>query len=174
MIPQWSAFLSLIGRAEGTIQHPLTKNGGYDVIVTGDVAAGEVGAEVFELYAFHPFEAGRPSKIIRTQPEILRSSASGRYQVELHWWMAYKTILGLKDFSPASQDAVALRQISERGGLRMLISGDIQGAITACSNIWASLPGNSYGQPEKEMAQLVEWYDELLNSKPPQSQETSV
>jgi len=170
MIPQWSAFLSLIARAEGTSSHPLTKNDGYDVIVTGDVAAGEVGLEIFDVYQFHPFESGRPAKIIRTQPDVLRSSASGRYQLELHWWLAYKNILGLKDFSPASQDAVALRQISERGGLRMLVSGDVQGAIKACSNIWASFPGNTYGQPQKELAQLVEWYDELLNSKPPQEE----
>ena len=48
--------------------------------------------------------------------------------------------LGLKDFSPKSQDAVALQQIKERGALPM-IDGDIRQAIDRCSNIWASLPG---------------------------------
>ena len=37
--------------------------------------------------------------------------------------------LGLKDFSPKSQDAVALRQIKRRGALPMIDRGDIRQAI---------------------------------------------
>ena len=55
---------------------------------------------------------------------------------------------GLKDFSPKSQDAVALQQIKERGALPMIDRGDIRQAIDRCSNIWASLPGAGYGQFE--------------------------
>ena len=54
---------------------------------------------------------------------------------------AYRKQLGLKDFSPKSQDAVALQQIKERGALPMIDRGDIRQAIDRCSNIWASLPG---------------------------------
>ena len=55
--------------------------------------------------------------------------------------------LGLKDFSPKSQDAVALQQIKERGALPMIDRGDIRQAIDRCGrNIWASLPGAGYGQ----------------------------
>ena len=56
------------------------------------------------------------------------------------WWDAYRKQLGLKDFSPKSQDAVALQQIKERGALPMIDRGDIRQAIDRCSNIWASLP----------------------------------
>ena len=49
--------------------------------------------------------------------------------------------LAWKDFSPKSQDAVALQQIKERGALPMIDRGDIRQAIDRCSNIWASLPG---------------------------------
>ena len=49
--------------------------------------------------------------------------------------------LGLKDFSPKSQDAVALQQIKERGALPMIDRGDIRQAIDRYSNIWASLAG---------------------------------
>ena len=56
---------------------------------------------------------------------------------------AYRKQLGLKDFSPKSQDAVALQQIKERGALPMIDRGDGQ-AIDRCSNIWASLPGAGY------------------------------
>ena len=37
--------------------------------------------------------------------------------------------LGLKDFSPKDQDAVALRQIKERGALPMIDRGDIRQAM---------------------------------------------
>ena len=41
-----------------------------------------------------------------------------------------------KDFSPKSQDAVALQQIKERGALPMIDRGDIRQAIDRCSNIY--------------------------------------
>lgn len=163
------AFLDLIARAEGTETHPLTKNHGYDVIVTGDVQAirangkHEIGLEIFTVYVDHPFAFGRPPKIWRIGPPQETSTASGRYQLELRWWRAYSTMLGLKDFSPASQDAVALRQARERNAIDELLTGNVRAAIAACSNIWASFPDNSYGQPEESMTQLIEWYGELLD-----------
>ena len=60
--------------------------------------------------------------------------------------MAHRKQLGLKDFSPKSQDAVVLQQIKERGALPMIDRGDIRQAIDRCSNIRASLPGAGYGQ----------------------------
>ena len=62
--------------------------------------------------------------------------------------MSTASSFGLKDFSPKSQDAVALQQIKERGALPMIDRGDIRQAIDRCSNIWASLPGAGYGLPE--------------------------
>ena len=51
--------------------------------------------------------------------------------------MPTRGALGLKDFSPKSQDAVALQQIKERGALPMIDRGDIRQAIDRCSNIWS-------------------------------------
>ena len=68
---------------------------------------------------------------------------------------AYRKQLGLKDFSPKSQDAVALQQITERGALPMIDRGDIRQAIDRCSNIWASLPGAGYGQFEHKADSLI-------------------
>ena len=141
MDPKQKAFLDLIAWSEGTSRSPLTKNNGYDVVVTG-----VTGEEIFTDYADHPFAAGRPAKVVTLGPPILTSTAAGRYQVLIRWWRPYKEILRLKDFSPASQDAVALRQISERGALPLIAAGNLPGAIAACSNVWASLPGNDYGQ----------------------------
>ena len=60
-----------------------------------------------------------------------------------------------KDFSPKSQDAVALQQIKERSALPMIDRGDIRQAIDRCNNIWASLPGAGYGQFEHKADSLI-------------------
>ena len=73
---------------------------------------------------------------------------------------AYRKQLGLKDFSPKSQDAVALQQIKERGALPMIDRGDIRQAIDRCSNIWASLPGAGYGRLEHKADSLIAKFKE--------------
>ena len=74
------------------------------------------------------------------------STAAGRYQVLNRYAAIYIKQLGLPDFGPVSQDLIALQQIRERQALPLIDVGDFSGAVSACSNIWASLPGNSYGQ----------------------------
>jgi len=158
-------FLDTIAWSEGTSTHPLTKNDGYDVIVSGDEAAGEKGLEIFTIYIDHPFATGRPAKVICTGPKRLTSTASGRYQLELKWWEAYKLMLHLNDFSPASQDAVAVRQIQERSAIDEIEKGEIALAINACSNIWASFPGNDYAEHGgKNLTELVEHYQQFLSA----------
>ena len=74
---------------------------------------------------------------------------------------AYRKQLGLKDFSPKSQDAVALQQIKESVALLPMIDrGDIRQAIDRCSNIWASLPGAGYGQFEHKADSLIAKFKE--------------
>ena len=162
MNPKILAFLAMVAKSEGTFDHPLTKCSGYDVIVTGDVAAGEIGQEVFTNFSYHPFSLGRKSKIIRTEPEILRSSASGRYQIELFIWKSYSTGYGLTNFSSASQDKVCYELIRERGGVPLILAGSIESAIAKCNPIWASLPGSPINQPHTKMADLVQFYNEQL------------
>ena len=58
-------------------------------------------------------------KLVTLNPK-LKSTGAGRYQLLSCWWDAYRKQLGLKDFSPKSQDAVALQQIKERGALPMI------------------------------------------------------
>ena len=155
------ALLDLIAWSEGTSTNPLTKNDGYDVIVTG-----VDGPSVFTDYSDHPFASGRAPVLVRRDPP-LESTASGRYQILLHWWIAYKQQLGLPDFSPASQDQVAIQQMKERGALVFLANGNVQAAIEACSNIWASLPGNNYGQPGgKTMVALLNQYQTFAENLP--------
>ncbi|HDU1471553.1 TPA: glycoside hydrolase family 104 protein [Klebsiella pneumoniae] len=137
---QRKAFLDMIAWSEGTDKpgQP-TKNRGYDVIV---------GGSLFNSYADHP------RKLVTLNPK-LKSTAAGRYQLLARWWDAYRKQLGLKDFSPASQDQVALQQIKERGALPLIDSGQVRQAIDRCSNIWASLPGAGYGQFEHKADNLI-------------------
>lgn len=137
---QRKAFLDMLAWSEGTDKpgQP-TRNRGYDVIV---------GGSLFTSYADHP------RKLVTLNPK-LKSTAAGRYQLLSRYWDAYRIQLGLKDFSPASQDAVALQQIKERRALELIDAGDIRQAIDRCSNIWASLPGAGYGQFEHKADSLI-------------------
>lgn len=146
--PRLRAFLDLIAWSEGTSSSPITRNRGYDVIVSG-----VNGPAIFTDYTKHPFEDGG-SVIVRLIPR-LESTAAGRYQVLSRYWRAYKEQLHLVDFSPASQDSVALQQMKERGAIDLVNADNIEGAITACSNIWASFPGNRYGQGGHSMDELL-------------------
>ena len=92
----------------------------------------------------------------------LDSTAAGRYQLLHRWWAdqvvngkvqhGYKTMLGLPDYSPLSQDKVALQQIRECNALPHIDAGEFAHAVALCSRIWASLPGNDYGQHQNAIA----------------------
>jgi len=159
MTPAQKRFLDMLAWSEGTSTNPLTKCGGYDVVVTG-----HDGPEIFTNFSDHPFAQGRPAKLIRPAHDAvaaLYSTASGRYQLLLRYWRAYQGMLRLPDFSPASQDAVALRQIHEQGADGAIEAGDIEDAIFKCSNIWASLPGNTYAQHAHTLQALLDKHSEL-------------
>lgn len=113
--------------------------GNYDVIF---------GGQKFADYSDHP----RIDVAITSGPNAGKtSSAAGKYQFLKGTWDQYKKKLGLKDFSPESQDkaAWALAQDAYRdstGGdlSEALTSGDpqiIAGVGKALAPIWTSLPG---------------------------------
>lgn len=136
------AFLDMLAWSEGTSTIKASDNG-YNVIVGGSLFSG---------YADHP------RKLVDLPRLKIKSTAAGRYQLLARYWDAYRKQLGLKDFSPASQDAVAIQQIKERRALQLIADGKINQAIERCSNIWASLPGAGYGQHEHKMDDLLRRY----------------
>lgn len=158
-------FLDLIAHSEGTSNDPHTQNDGYDVIVSG-----VDGHHEFSDYSDHPFANGQPPILVREGPPPLHSSAAGRYQLLARYWTVYKQQLGLPDFSPISQDRVALQQVKERQAIADILAGNIDSAIQKCSNIWASFPGNDYGQGGHNMASLVDFYQ---NQTTPTDQTTA-
>lgn len=139
-----SAFLDMLAWSEiGPVLLAESDNG-YNVLV----GATPNHPLLFDSYADHP----------RVLNKKLHSTAAGRYQLLMHWFDAYKQYLKLPDFSPESQDAVALQQIKECHALGDLDEGYITNAIGKCAHIWASLPGAGYGQHENEITNLLGAY----------------
>ena len=104
---QRKAFLDMLAWSEGIDNgRQKTRNHGYDVIV---------GGELFTDYSDHP------RKLVTLNPK-LKSTGAGRYQLLSCWWDAYRVVLGLKDFSPKSQDARALQRDGD-GALPMIDRG---------------------------------------------------
>lgn len=121
---------------------------GYNVIV-GSTAEKP---NLFNSYEDHP--RLRVELKNRQGVVIGYSTAAGRYQILMRFFDPYKRQLGLKDFSPASQDAIALQMIKEQGALVDVDAGRFGAAIGKCRNIWASLPGAGYGQHENRLEDL--------------------
>ena len=142
---QRKAFLDMLAWSEELI----TDVRKTEIMVMTSLASGELFTDCSD----------HPRKLVTLNPK-LKSTGAGRYQLLSRWWDAYRKRLGLKDFSPKSQDAVALQQIKERGALPMIDRGDIRQAIDRCSNIWASLPGAGYGQFEHKADSLIAKFKE--------------
>jgi muramidase (phage lysozyme) len=141
------AFLQMIAVSElgqGLIE---ASDDGYNVIVGSTTKY----PDLFDSYADHP------RKLVRLSA-LLSSTAAGRYQLLARYFDAYKKSLGLLDFGKASQDAIALQQIYECQALGDIDAGRIIVAIQKCAHIWASLPGNSYGQHQNGLALLTSAY----------------
>lgn len=135
---QLQAFLDVIAACEigpGLLRE---SNNGYDVLV-GSTPAKPL---LFMGYEDHP-------NIYNAR---MHSTAAGRYQILYRFWVHYKKLLQLPDFSPASQDKYALHILDEQRATTKILAGDLRGALARCANIWASLPGAPYGQPTKSLA----------------------
>ena len=148
MPPNQQAFLNTIATSEGTIQIPNSDNG-YKVLV----GATPEHPLVFQSYDSHP----------NIFNEEFKSTAAGKYQANkpsLLWYCAANPT-ALKDFTPATQDAIALWLIDRHGATQDVIEGNFAVAITKCTTAWASLPGNDYKQLENTYADLLAAYTDF-------------
>lgn len=110
----------------------------------------------------HPNIKGRDSK------------AAGAYQFILDTWARMAKELGLRDFSPASQDMAALHLLRtiNPGGLKdanaiaRLQRGDIEGAILAAGHQWDAFPkkagGESMAGHTRPLQPIIDQYNRRL------------
>lgn len=136
MVTNRTAFLDTIAYSEGTKG---IGDDGYNVIV---------GGTLFTDYSDHP------RKDVFIERFGVWSTAAGRYQEKESNYDFYKVKLRLLDFSPASQDAMAIQQILEKGALPFIDRGLLDTAILRCAELWASFPTSTYGQSNKTFLQL--------------------
>lgn len=137
------AFLDLIAWAEGTAGKG---DDGYNDIVDP--------AGFFDDYSTHP------KQLVQVNARI-KSTAAGRYQILSRNYDHYKKLLGLKDFSPLSQDKIAIQLIKEQRALDDILCGRIDQAIEKTCNIWASFPGAGYQQHEHSLSAMREQFWKL-------------
>jgi muramidase (phage lysozyme) len=140
------AFLDMIAFSEGT-STVKGSDDGYNVLY---------GGGLFHGYQDHPRQ--RLTFPINGKP--VTSTAAGRYQLLERYWDAYRVSMRLQGgYTPENQDRIALQQIRERRALDDIKAGRIVEAIQKCSNIWASFPGNNYGQNPHRAEKLLAFFD---------------
>jgi muramidase (phage lysozyme) len=136
------AFMDTLAYSEGTDDH-------YDYIYT---------FVTFTNYADHP------RKVICSGG--LCSSAAGRYQFLFSTWDGLAPDLGLKDFTPPSQEKAGLELVRRAGAYEQVLKSSKYANFTAAvgklNTIWASLPGSPYSQPTHTMATLWKAYKAAL------------
>ena len=139
---QRKAFLDMLAWSEELITDiQKTRNHGYDVIV---------GETIYWLLR-------SPSQTCHAKPKLKSTGADTTSFFPVGGMPTASN--GLKDFSPKSQDAVALQQIKERGALPMIDRGDIRQAIDRCLNIGLR---RHFGYGRDSSIRLTAW---LQNSK---------
>lgn len=131
-------FLAFLGKSEGA---------DYDTIVGGRQKISD--------YTTHPNVVG-----LRTAEGP--STAAGRYQITGTTYRTMALSAGVSDFTPESQDKVALALISQKGALEHVEAGDFNKAIGKLGGVWASLPSSKYSQPKRSQ----EWVDQALAQSP--------
>lgn len=157
--PKIKAFLDTIAWAEGTLRPD-----GYRMQFTG---------ATFSSFADHPRRV-----ICSTSYGQKRcSNAAGRYQFLDTTWDEVAKKLNIENFSPQAQDVVAIELIKIENALEDVKAGRFETAIEKVANRWASLPGNYYGQPQKSMRELRQFYQRQieryqLSPLPPQKIES--
>lgn len=126
--PNVAAFLKAIAAAEG---------GGYD-FKYGALRGRRNDRWRFSDMSTHP-GPGIDGK----------STAAGMYQITRPTWRHHGGKLGLKDFSPRTQDLIAVEILRSLGVIDSIKAGEIAAVMPRVARTWAALPtgpgeGNHY------------------------------
>lgn len=140
--PNVRLFLDLLAEAEGASKGYRTLFGGSAIHDLSD------HPRIFQDY------------VNSTTGEVKRTSAAGRYQFKADSWDEQAKRLGLKDFSPESQDLAAIGLMMYKPkAMAALQAGDFDTALKEYGTFWASLPSSPHKQPHRSQA----WVQDKLN-----------
>ena len=126
------------------------------------------GGAFFNSFSDHPYITGEwqgaklPDAYCRGAglSNGCKTTAAGGYQFISTTWKNVKSQLGLKDFSPESQDLAAIQLIQNRKALELIETGQFDKAINILRAEWASLPGSSVGQPTNSLIAVRNMYSQ--------------
>jgi muramidase (phage lysozyme) len=138
--PNVAAFLKAIGEAEG---------GGYD-FKYGAVKGKRNDPWRFTDNSTHP-GAGFGG----------RTTAAGMYQITIDTWRDHGGKMGLTDFTPKTQDLIAVEMLRSLGVIDNIKAGDVAGAMPQAAKKWAALPMGP-GLPNRYPPQPYADYDKFL------------
>jgi RHS repeat-associated protein len=143
------AFLTTIRQTENKSGEPLNYNN-WNGFANGHLrrfTEKDYSEENKKEYENHP---GFPTvgKDKKGNPIEGKSSAAGAYQILSNPFKGYKKQLGLTDFSPMSQDKIAMAMIDYRKARKDIANADLESATTKLvirkgGEQFASLPGGS-------------------------------
>lgn len=155
-----SAFLRMLQSSEHVYPRDVDNGAAYSTFY---------GGSTFSNFADHPVNTGE-KKGVRLSDAQCRASgfkpgcvstAAGAYQFIRPTWDRIRAIAPrLPDFSPASQDAAAVRLLDSIGALRLIEAGDIAAAVEKSNKTWASLPGSKAQQNPRQLAFVVDRFNE--------------
>ncbi|MUG91752.1 lysozyme [Scytonema sp. UIC 10036] len=143
--PRLSAFLATIRWAETGTSEPES----YRKLVFNGT---------FDDFSTHP----QKKQCAPINGKRVCSTAAGAYQMLNRSWQDLAPKLNLKDFSPASQDKMAIEYIRRNNALNDVEAGRFDSAVYKVRKVWASLPNNNYGQNPKSIDQLRSYYQQQL------------
>jgi lysozyme len=146
-----TAFLAALRYGEGTAGAD-----GYSLLC---------GGGRFDDFSAHPALAGwggwqMPLAMAQAAgyPNGAVATAAGAYQINRPTYKRLAAKLGLGDFSPTTQDAMAIELIREKGALADVMAGRAKDAARKVAKVWASLPGAGYGQREVAVNAFLNQY----------------
>lgn len=90
------------------------------------------------------------------------STAAGAYQMLDKSWYDLQPKLNLTNFSPASQDKMAVEYIRRNQAIADVEAGNFDTALQKVGRVWASIPYNNYNQNAKTLEQLRSYYQQQL------------
>ena len=108
------------------------------------IRAGESsqGEEAYNMLVY-----GGSFSDFSTHPKVMKpipgsklfTSAAGAYQITYSTWKWLHLLAGVSDFSPRSQDLMAVAYLRKLGALADIVDGNYADAVSKCRDVWEAI-----------------------------------